>query len=388
MDQPVYLNNAGGAWPLAPGVSQVVKEVLDAVPTPSGSSADRRPDVTFECRQRLAGMLKVADPSRIVLTQDATFALNVAIFGLGLNNDSSVICTVTEHNSALRPLYHLKRRYPGLRIIPIGLVPEGALDMVQAAAVLRERPTLLILNHASNVTGRINDVERLFQSAKAAGAFTLLDAAQTFGQIPCHAEGLQADLVAFTAHKCLHGPPGVGGLYVRPGLDLEPFCVGGTDVECDTLTQPAIMPVRLEAGSPSAATFAGLAQALEWQKRHGPEFARRARSLADLLRKALASVPGVDVVDVGGDLLRTPIVSFRLNGWKPDLLSQKLYKDFGVISKAGLHCAPLMHEALGTAPEGTVRFSVSGFNTESEIEVAVKAVYEARTFLSGEKLFK
>ncbi|MBI4773726.1 MAG: aminotransferase class V-fold PLP-dependent enzyme [Deltaproteobacteria bacterium] len=374
MDRPVYLNNAGAAWPLAPGVSQVVKGFLDAMPTPADSSGDRHPDVASECRQRLAAMLKVADPSRVVLTQDATFALNVAIFGLGLNNDSRVVCTVTEHSSALRPLYRLKRRYPGIRIVPVGLGPEGALDMARAEAALREGPTLLILNHASNVTGRINEAERLFRLARASGAFTLLDAAQTLGQITCHAEHLHADLVAFTAHKCLHGPPGVGGLYVRPGLDLEPFCVGGTDIQCHTLTQPEIMPARLEAGSPSAAAFAGLAQALQWQERHGAEFARRARTLADLLRNALASVPGVDVVDADGHGLRTPIVSIRLDGWKPDLLSQKLYKDFGVISKAGLHCAPLMHEALGTAPEGTVRFSVSGFNTESEIEAAVRAV--------------
>ena len=377
MNQPIYLNNAGGAWPLAPGVSRVIKDVLDAMPSPMGASAGYRPDFASECRQRLAGMLNIADPSRIVLTQDATFALNAAIFGLGLNNDSRVVCTVTEHNSVLRPLYHLKRRYPDLRIIPIGLAPKGALDMAHAAHVLAERPSLLVLNHASNVTGRINDVEKLFRLAKAAGACTLLDAAQTLGQIPCHAEGLQADLIAFTAHKCLHGPPGVGGLYVRPGLDLEPFCVGGTDFQCDTLIQPEIMPIRLEAGSPSVATFAGLAQALEWQERHGPEFARRARRLADLLRKTLASVPGIHVLDAADNLLRTPIVSFRLDGWSPDTLSKKLFREFRVISKAGLHCAPLMHGALGTAPGGTVRFSVSGFNTESEIEAAVRAVYTA-----------
>jgi len=369
----IYLNNAATAWPRAPGVIEAVSDTLATPPSHPGRSVSAGTDVVRECRERLAGLLGGVPPSRIVLSTNATGALNLALLGIDLEQEASVVITVTEHNSVLRPLHHLAKK-KGIRIITVGLDDTGALDEEAFEAAMASRPALVVMNHASNVTGRVNRVERFLQRAKAIGATTLLDASQTLGHRPVDAEALSADLVAFTGHKGLRGPAGTGGLYVNPALELEQVIVGGTGVRSDLMLHPPDMPMRLEAGTPNVPALAGLAAALRWLAQDGDAFCARERETARSLREGLKHIDGVRVADAASDPERVGIVSFQLRGWDVEEVGFVLSESFGVVCRTGLHCAPLIHKALGTVPAGTIRLSVSGFTTDEDIAVALDAV--------------
>jgi len=368
----VYLNNAASSWPKAPGVTQAVCRALEDLPVHPGRAALRH-DATAHCRAHLAALLAAAQPDRIVLTVNATQALNLAILGLDLAPGALVVTTVTEHNSVLRPLHHLAERR-GIRLEVVGLDAQGRIDGPAWAAAVARRPALAVLNHASNVTGRIADAARLLGQAHDAGAVTLLDASQTLGIAPVHAGRLQADLVAFTGHKGLHGPPGTGGLYVAPHLDLTQWFVGGTGVRSDLALHPTDMPMRLEAGTPNVPALAGLAAALAWWAQKGASHHERVLHLAARLRAGLRATPGVRLFGDGPENESTGVVSFLIAGWSAEDAGYVLGESFGIVCRTGLHCAPLIHAPLGCAPAGTVRFSVSGFNTEDDIEAALRAV--------------
>ena len=369
----IYLNNAASAWPRAPGVVEAVAQCLQQPPEHPGRTVSSSSDAVTECRRRLASLLGVEDATRIVLAQNATHALNLAIHGVAWEPSDYVVTTVTEHNSVLRPLAHLQARL-GIQLIVVGLDPEGNIDQDAFDQALKQSPRLVALNHASNVTGRINAVTPLFQRASRAGAVTLLDASQSLGHIPVEAVALGADMVAFTGHKGLRGPAGTGGLYVAPHLELEQVYIGGTGVRSDLRLHPPEMPTRLEAGTPNVPALSGLAAALRWLEQDGENAGRREASLAGELWEGLRQISGVTLYDDDERAARLGVVSFRIDGWDIEEVGYILNESFGVICRTGLHCAPLIHEAIGSAPHGTVRFSVSGFNTEEEIRSACQAV--------------
>ena len=381
MDRPMlYLNNAATAWPRAPGVVEAVRDMLTGIPDNPGRSQEMTScdplhdaDPMTECRRRLASLLSVPDPSRIALCSNATHALNLAILGQDHIRCRRVITSVTEHNSVLRPLAHIRQRQ-GIDCAIIGLDESGALDGEAYESALEKGADLVVLNHASNVTGRVQDVGPFFARAKEAGAITLLDASQTLGHIPVHPESLHADLVAFTGHKALRGPPGTGGLYVSPLLELEQTIVGGTGVRSDLEFHPPDMPMRLEAGTPNMPAFAGLAAALRWHERSGRGFQDDEMARARQLREGLEGIGGVRIMDPDPAARRVPILSVRVSGWPVEDCGYVLLKSFGIICRSGLHCAPLIHAPIGSAPEGTVRFSPSGFTTPDEIDFVVSAV--------------
>ena len=242
-----------------------------------------------------------------------------------------------------------------------------------------------MLNHASNVTGRIQDVRPLFARAHEHGAVTLLDASQTLGHVPVHPESLGADLVAFTGHKALRGPPGTGGLYVSPAVDLEQVIVGGTGVRSDLEFHPPEMPMRLEAGTPNLPAFPGLAVALRWHAVAGRSFQEKEQVVARKLMDGLEGIEGIQIMDHDRQAGRVPIVSFRSGGWTVGDCGYALAHSFGIIFRTGLHCAPLIHAAIGSAPDGTIRFSPSGFTTEEEIDSVLGAV---KTLAGSRVLFR
>jgi len=369
----IYFNNAASSWPKAPGVIKAMMKVLNEQPSHPGRTLSTSGDPMMDCRKHLAGLIGTDDPKRIVLTANSTQALNIAILGLGLRSGSKVITTVTEHNSVLRPLNHLRERI-GIRIAYIGLDESGQLDMDTYGKEIESGAELVVVNHASNVTGRINDVKALFARARESGATTLLDASQSLGHIPFQVDKLHADLVAFTGHKGLHGPPGTGGLYVAPHLNPEQIFVGGTGVRSDLILHPPDMPIRLEAGTPNIPAFAGLTAALSWYEEQGEKNRYRENQLAQLLRDGLRNIPGVFIYDDIGNTERIAVTSFRIKRWTIEETGYILEESFGIISRTGLHCAPLIHKAIGSAPDGTVRFSLSVFNTESEIRTALSAI--------------
>jgi len=371
--RPIYLNHAAASWPKPPGVVEAVAAALRRPPEDPGRSpgdgADA--DVALRGRRALAALLGVPDPARIALTAGATHALNLAILGLAPRL-TRVVTTVTEHNSVLRPLWRL-RRSAGIDLEVVGLGADGGLDREAWTRALARPADLAVLNHASNVTGRVNPVAECFAAARAAGARTLLDAAQTMGRVPVRPLELQADLVAFPGHKGLWGPPGTGGLWVAPGIELEQVLVGGTGVRGLSEAHPPDMPLRLEAGTPDTPAVAGLVAGLEWLVAAGAGLARQAEAALRRLRDGLRAIPAARVVDPA-EAPRVGVLSLRLAGWEVDEAAFVLRESFGIVTRAGLHCAPLLHPALGTAPEGTLRLSVSGLTTEADVDAALAAL--------------
>ncbi len=370
----IYLNNAASSWPKAPGVAEAVAAALRAMPEEPGRGSGLSPDVREECRSLLAGLMGVSEPERIVLTPGATSSLNLAILGCARMGVRHVVTTVTEHNSVLRPLRHLERD-GAIRLTVAGLAGDGSVDREQFGRALDEGAGLAVVNHASNVTGRVNDVAALFRMARERGAMTLLDASQTLGVLPVRPLDIGAQMVAFTGHKGLRGPEGTGGLYVSPDIDLPPLMSGGTGSRSDLPLQPEEMPVRLEAGTPNYSGLAGLAAALRWVLADGRQEGRMRSRLERAMREGLSRIPGVRVFEGGGpDDAAIGVVSFSVAGWQPDEAALVLDECFGIRCRAGLHCAPEMHRWLGSQPHGTVRFSVCGANTQREVEAAVSAV--------------
>ncbi len=380
----IYLNDAATSWPKAPGVVEAVCEAIEMLPGHSERSIGehahfpgRLPagQVVRECRTRLALRLGVANPERVIFPTSVTHALNLALWGMALTLSPSdrVITSVAEHNSVLRPLRHAAR-LRGFDIRTVGLDGDLSLSFAQFADELAGGAALVVLTHASNVTGRIYPVERFFRLAKEAGAVTLLDASQSMGHVPISPADLFADMVAFPGHKGLRGPVGVGVLYVSPGIDLAQVFVGGTGGWSDVFFQPEEMPVRLEAGTPNLPVIAGLNQALCWHEKEGEEAIRREEGLAAMLRQGLRAVPGLRIFDDVPGARYSPVVSFKVEGKGVEETGRALVQEHGIVCRAGLHCAPLIHAYLGTPGEGTVRFSVSGFNTGEEIDRTLQAV--------------
>jgi selenocysteine lyase/cysteine desulfurase len=376
--ETIYLNNAATGWPKGPGVVEAVTSALQRPPIHPGRAVEGVEDVVTECRQRLATLLDVKDPSRIVLTVGATQSLNLAILGLRLPPAGNVVVTASEHNSVLRPLNRLRQQC-GIRIQVVGFDSRGCVDLEQYDRALATEPMLVALNHASNVTGRVNDARMLLGRAKTAGAVTLLDASQTLAHRPVRPAELNADLVAFTGHKGLHGPPGSGGLYISPALELEQIIVGGTGVRSDLVLHPPEMPMRLEAGTPNVPAFAGMAAALRWVAERGESFGRHEQQLVTRLYEELGQTRGIRLFDAESQAERVGVISFRLDKWDVDETAYVLSQSFGVLCRSGLHCAPLIHEFIGSAPAGTVRFSPSGFTTNEQMDVALDALRRLST---------
>lgn len=366
----IYLNNAALGWPAAPGVAEAIQSWLADPPEELGRTAVAHEDLAGEARRRVARVLGAADPDRIVFTLNATQSLNIAILGLNLPPGSLAITTVTEHNSVLRPLERL-RTERGIRVKIVGFDSAGALDEDEFRKALAEGPRLVALNHASNVTGCVNDVGPFFRAAKAAGASTLLDASQTLGLAPVDAAGLHADLVAFPGHKGLHGPTGTGCLYVAPGIELDQTVVGGTGARSGLAHHPREMPLRLEAGTANGAGLAGLAAALRWFEHRGEAAREEVARLGERLRSGLRQIPRVRVFGRAG--ATTGVVSFGIEGLDAGEAGFILRESFGIVCRTGLHCAPLIHRAIGSAASGTIRFSASAFNTSEEIDAAIAA---------------
>ncbi|MDR1241170.1 MAG: aminotransferase class V-fold PLP-dependent enzyme [Deltaproteobacteria bacterium] len=365
----VYANNAATAWPKAPGVDQAVAEKIAAIPIHPGRAGFDAPDPETDCRKLLARLLRVEEANRILLTVNATHALNIALHGFPWRPRAVALTTVADHNAVLRPLYFLQK-HGKIRVEHVDVDASGRVDMEKwAFALKKHRPQLAVFTHASNVTGSVNPVEEMCALAKSAGSAILLDVSQTMGIVEVLPQQWSADMVAFTGHKYLLGPPGTGGLYVAPRIDLEPVWVGGTGILSALPDMPPDLPARFDAGTPNSPAFAGLARALLWQREHPPsvsEIESRARRLAE----GLLSL-GVQVTEWRGS--HTPVLSCTFPGCSVEDAGEMLYLSFDIICRTGLHCAPLIHRHIGAGSQGTVRFSLSRFTADEEVERIIAA---------------
>lgn len=365
-----YLNNAATSWPKAPGTAEAVADAIRNIPFHAARSGFDYGDIKTDCRTLIAGLLRISDPSRIVNCANATYALNIALHGFPWRENAVVITTAAEHNSVLRPLNYLHKNN-GIKIEIISVDSSGGILLDEFEKNVKKlSPQMVVFSHASNVTGCINPVFELANIAKKYGAVILLDASQTMGLIDVTPELWGVDLAAFTGHKYLLGPGGTGGLYIAKEIDLEPVWVGGTGIHSDLDEMPHEMPIRFEAGTPNDASFAGLKTAVEWQLENPVDLndiKRKIESLCSGLIEAGATVNQVSAP-------RTPVVSFILPGIETEEAGEILFKSFDIICRTGLHCAPLIHNFLETGPQGNIRFSLSRFTTDEEIEYALSAI--------------
>lgn len=330
--------------------------------------------VIYDTRERLGRMFHAENPKQIAFTSNATESLNIAIQGL-INPGDHVITTVMEHNSVLRPLYERQQAGATLTILPADEAGNISYDMLEAA--VRQETKAIICTHGSNLTGNLNDIERIGKIAKAHKLLFIVDASQTAGVFPIDVQKMGIDVLCFTGHKSLYGPQGTGGIYVRDGIRIRPLKRGGSGADTYNHNHPEQMPTALEAGTLNGHGIAGLNAALKYVEEKGIDAIREiALQRAWQFYDGIKEIPGVTIYGDFSKRERCPIVSFNLYDYDSAEVSDELLMSYGISTRAGGHCAPLMHESLQNAEQGAVRFSFSHFNTKEEVEIAIRAVGE------------
>ncbi len=372
---PIYLDNAATSFPKPPEVAEAMHRLIQEISLSPGRSAHRfslaASRVIFETRELVADFFGCPDSSRVVFTSNVTEALNVGIFGL-LQPGDHVLTTGMEHNSVMRPLRYLeKARGISLTILPTG--PTGGIDPDDIPKHLNGKTRLIIINHASNVTGAVADLAAI--GARKGGALLMVDAAQSAGVFPLDMEAFGIDFLAFTGHKGLFGPTGTGGFLLREGLVLPPLTMGGTGSNSELEEQPQMMPDCFESGTPNTLGIGGLAAGLACIKKTGRETIRLHEThLTSLLLEGLSRIPSVTVYGPPAGTNRGSAVSLTMAGRSVADLAFLLDRNYGIMARAGLHCAPAAHRSISTFPQGTLRLSPGFFNTEDEIHSVLAAL--------------
>ena len=371
----IYLDNAATTLQKPPEVGQAMLAALQTAGNPGRGAHEptlHAARLVYGAREALAELFHAESPACIAFTANATQALNTALCGLLAPGDH-VLTTVCEHNSVLRPLYRLRAQ--GVQVEFVGVDAQGNLCYEQFAQRLRPNTKAIVVTHASNVTGCVTDLVRVSAFAKAHGLWMIVDAAQTAGARPIDVQELGLDVLCFTGHKALLGPQGTGGLYVRPGLQVAPLVVGGSGVHSFAEAHPSEMPTALEAGTLNVPGLAGLEAGVRWLLQQGVEtLCAKETALARLFYENIQGVPGVVVYGGCTAEPHAPIVSLNLAGEDSARVADALWEDYGICVRAGAHCAPLMHKALGTVEQGAVRFSFSHQNTVQEALAAAAAL--------------
>ncbi|MBI4357847.1 MAG: aminotransferase class V-fold PLP-dependent enzyme, partial [Candidatus Omnitrophica bacterium] len=331
-----------------------------------------------QARSTLAKFFGAKSPERVIFTLNCTDSLNIAIKG-ALREGDHVITTILEHNSVLRPLNALET---AKRITVTKLKPsrEGFISPEEIKKVFQKNTKLVAMTHASNVIGVVEPIREIGRVVREQNALFLVDAAQTAGVVPIDVERDFIDLLAFPGHKALYGPPGTGGLYVGERAKLIPWREGGTGFNSESQIHPDVFPFILEGGTPNSVGIVGLKEGVEFIEREGIErIQAHERSLVKRLREELRQIPSVTLYGTDDIAQSVAPVSFVVEGVEPQEFAIVLDQSFHIAVRAGLHCAPLMHEFLGTSPQGAIRFSPGYFNTLEEVSQAVRAVREIQS---------
>lgn len=330
--------------------------------------------VIYNTREALARFFHAESPKQIVFTNNSTESLNIAIKGL-LEPGDHVVTTMLEHNSVLRPLYEMEER--GLALTIVKSDTKGRISYEELEEAIQENTKAIICTNGSNLTGNYVDVKRIGEIAKKKGVLLVVDASQTAGVYPIDVQEMNIDVLCFTGHKSLLGPQGTGGLYVREGLVLKPLKSGGSGVLTYSKKHPSDMPTALEAGTLNGHGIAGLGAAIEYLEKEGIDTIRE-KELQYMWKfyHGVKDIPGVKVYGDFETELRCPIVTLNIGDYDSSEVSDELLMTYGISTRPGAHCAPLMHEALGTVEQGAVRFSFSHYNTDEEIETAIRAIKE------------
>ena len=373
----IYFDNAATTLQKPECVIRAVTRGLTAFGNPGRGvhgpalSASR---AVYETRSAMAQLLHAESPTQIAFTANATESLNIAIKGI-LHPGDHVITTALEHNSVLRPLYEMEGLGVELTILPADGLGNVCYEDFEAA--MRDNTRAIVCTHGSNLTGNLLDIGRIGAIARAHGLLFVVDASQTAGVFPIDVQNMGIDILCFTGHKGLLGPQGTGGLYVRESVTVRPLLTGGSGVQSHSRTHPVQMPTALEAGTLNAHGLVGLNAGVRYLLDTGIDALREKElELMWAFYEGVRRIPGITLYGDFSQRERCPIVSLNVRDYDSAQVSDVLYSQFGIATRPGAHCAPLLHDALGTGEQGAVRFSFSHYNTLEEIHIAVSALQE------------
>lgn len=372
-----YFDHAATSFPKPPGVLEAVRRCLESEGGNPGRSthdgALAAAETVFEAREAVASLFGLKNPLRVLFSANATSALNLAIQGLA-ESGRHFITTGMEHHSVMRPLTELREQ--GRLTFEMVSCPGGALDLAAFEAALKKKPSVAVVNHASNVFGTAQDLGAIGELCRRHGAMLLVDASQSAGVLPIEMNRDGISLLAFAGHKGLMGPTGTGGLALSDRFDeatLKPLVYGGTGSHSASTRQPSVLPDRFESGTQNLPGLAGLAAGCAFVRDYpgGPEaLGLHERALASYFHRQATEKLPLFRGYVREEALSTGVLSFNLEGISPERLAAYLGQQ-GIACRAGLHCAAVAHQSLGTYPRGTVRFSFGAFNTKDEIDLAI-----------------
>lgn len=373
----IYLDNAATTMRKPQKVIDAVVQAMSSMGNAgrgvndASLSASR---IIYDTRERICRMVGGTNPRQVVFTCNSTESLNMALRGL-LNPGDHVITTMLEHNSVLRPLYDLESK--GTKLTIIGCRERGTFDIEDMRKAITSDTKMIVCTNGSNLTGNYVDLKPIGELAHENGLLFVVDASQTAGVFPIDVEEMKIDVLCFTGHKGMLGPQGTGGMYVREGVSVRSLKAGGTGVQTYSKTQPAQMPTALEAGTLNGHGIAGLHAALEYLEEYGIDNIRAREQ--KLMWRFYEGVKDIENVTIYGDFTtknRCAIVTLNIGDYDSSEVSDALLTEYSISTRSGGHCAPLMHEALGTVEQGAVRFSFSHYNTDEEVDTAIQAVRE------------
>jgi len=386
VDRIIYLDNAATSFPKPDCVHDRVRDFYSKYGVnPGRTGCDlslHAEEVIHNTRKRLSALFnpslatagKFKDPNRLVFTMNATMSLNLIINGTVAPGDH-IVTTMVEHNSVIRPVNH--KVLEGAQATFVAPDADGYVDPDEIRKAIRSHTKLVIVNHASNVTGVVQDLEAIGRVCREAGVPLAVDAAQTAGVLPIDMAAWNISFLAFTGHKGLLAPTGTGGICVADDAEIRGTIYGGTGVRSADLYHLEEFPYRLEAGTQNLAGIVGLAAGLDWIESRGVQnIWRHEMDLLARLEDGLSQIEGVRLWGTRRLDARVATLSITVEGYDPADVGTILDVDYGIQTRTGLHCAPLIHQHMGSMPRGTVRFSLGPFNTREDVDAAVRAVGE------------
>ncbi|MEA3348752.1 MAG: aminotransferase class V-fold PLP-dependent enzyme [Pseudomonadota bacterium] len=374
----IYLDNAATSYPKPEAVISAITGFLEKVGASPGRSGHRLAAdagrIVYQTRKAVARLFKLSDPGRIIFSENATAALNLAIFGL-LRPGDRVLVSPLEHNAVMRPLRHLETQQQ-IKIDILPVTETGYYDLkLLKEWCSRRQYRLAVFNHGSNIIGTLAPLAEILPIFRKYDILSVIDGAQSAGACNIDLGALDPDIFCFTGHKSLFGPPGTGGLYIKDGVSPTPLIFGGTGSRSETEQQPEFMPDRYESGTPNTSGIAGLKAGLEFIEEVGLDtIIAHEEKLADIIRCGLQKIPGLSIAGQRPDDMRLPLTSFTIAGQTPSEIGHRLDREFGIMVRVGLHCAPRAHKTVNTFPQGTVRLAPGYFNTSAEMDETVRAI--------------
>lgn len=359
---------------------EVIEAVVHAMTTAGNASRGTHTvslaasRTVYETRKKIADFFHCSRADHVIFTSNSTEALNIAICGT-LGKGDHIISTDLEHNSVLRPLYHLEEQGASLTFLSAN--KKGCIDYDDFKRSIKPNTKAIVCTHASNLTGNVLDIERIGRIAKAHNLLFIVDASQSAGCIEINMETMNIDILCFTGHKGLLGPQGIGGLCIHESVEIRPFKHGGSGIHSYEKGQPQAYPARLEAGTLNSHGIAGLCAAINYINTITiPVIAKKEQELLWHFYKGICNIPEIHIYGDFDTKERAAILSLNIEGYDSGTVSDLLSQEYDIATRPGAHCAPRMHQALGTTETGAVRFSFSSFNTMEEVETAIQALKE------------